>query len=82
MELARLAAKQKRYIDILHFAEQEVTDPGVKPGLLRILGEYRQALATCWNEGKVTPESLLAIQALERELDMLHNQARLRSNAP
>lgn len=80
MELPRLAAKQKRYMDILHFAQSEVQDQSVKPNLLRVLGEYKSALAKCWGEGAISPESISAIETLERELEALHNQARLRSN--
>lgn len=81
MELPRLAAKQKRYMDILHFAQNEVHDPGVKPNLLKVLAQYKSALAKCWSEGSVTAESQSAIEGIERELEALHNQARLRSNA-
>jgi hypothetical protein len=82
MELPRLAAKQKRYKDILEFAHNEVTDPGVKPSLLKALANYRSALTKCWDAQKIAPEDLLNIDSIERELDALQNQARLRSNAP
>jgi len=82
MELPRLAAKQKRYVDILNFAEHEVKDPQVKPNLLKVLGSYKQALAKCWSAQAVTPENQLEIETIERELETLHNQARLRSNQP
>lgn len=82
MELPRLAAKQKRYKDILEFAHNEVQDTSVKPNLLKALANYRTALAKCWDAQKISPEDALAIDSIERELDTLHNQARLRSNAP
>jgi hypothetical protein len=82
MELPRLAAKQKRYLDILHFAQNEVHDPGVKPNLLKVLGQYKAALAKAWAESSLSAESQTAINSIERELESLHNQARLRSNAP
>ena len=82
MELPRLAAKQKRYMDILHFAQTEVHDSAVKPNLLKVLAEYKGALAKCWTEGATTPENVAAIESIERQLEALHNQARLRSNAP
>ena len=82
MELPRLAAKQKRYLDILHFTQNEVGDPTVKPYLLKTLRDYKLALAKCWNDGKVSPEDQAQIDSLERELERLHGQARLRSNIP
>jgi hypothetical protein len=82
MELPRLAAKQKRYMDILHFAQEEVQDSVVKPNLLKVLAEYKGALAKCWSDGAATPQNVAAIESIERELEALHNQARLRSNAP
>jgi hypothetical protein len=82
MELPRLAAKQKRYMDILHFAQEEVQDSVVKPNLLKVLAEYKGALAKFWSDGAATPQNVAAIESIERELEALHNQARLRSNAP
>jgi len=82
MELPRLAAKQKRYNDILHFAQNEVHDPGVKPNLLKVLGQYKAALAKAWSDQSISAESQKTIDSIERELETLHNQARLRSNTP
>lgn len=82
MELARLAAKQKRYMDILHFTQTEVRDQGVKPNLLRVLAEYKQALTKCWSNGAAAAESAATLESIERQLETLHNQARLRCNAP
>lgn len=80
MELSRLAAKQKRYMDVLLFTESEVLDSSIKPNLLRVLAEYKGALANCWKEQKITEQDIFVLGSLERELDALYNQAHLRSN--
>ncbi len=80
MELSRLAAKQKRYMDVLLFTESEVLDPSIKPNLLRVLAEYKGALANCWKEQKITEQDIFVLGSLERKLDALYNQAHLRSN--
>jgi hypothetical protein len=81
MELPRLAAKQKRYKDILHFTENEVTDTRIKPQLLQALASYRLALASCWTKQAITDEDLKALRSLERDLEELHNDARLRTSS-
>jgi hypothetical protein len=80
MDLPRLAAKQKRYKDILHFTEHEVSDPVVKPKLLRTLATYRAALAQCWSKQAVTDQDLTTLGSIERDLAELHNDARLRTS--
>jgi hypothetical protein len=79
MDLPRLAAKQKRYKDILKFTNTEVGDAVLKPSLLHTLAQYRLALAECWRRGAVTPEASSQIDSIERELEKLHNDARLRT---
>jgi hypothetical protein len=79
MELPRLAAKQKRYRDILRFAEQDLNSSSLKPALLKTLAAYRLALADCWKNQSITPEAAAKIDSIERELDALHNQAHLRT---
>ncbi len=80
MELSRLAAKQKRYMDVLLFTESEVLDSSIKPNLLKVLAKYKGALANCWKEQKITEQDIFVLGSLERELDALYNQAHLRSN--
>jgi len=79
MELPRLAAKQKRYKDILEFTNNEVLDLALKPSLLERLSQYRLALADCWKRGEVTGEDSMRLDSIERELEKLHNDARLRT---
>lgn len=80
MELPRLASKQKRYKDILHFTEHEVHDPAVKPKLLSALATYRLALAQCWSKQTITEQDLATLGSIERDLAELHNDARLRTS--
>jgi hypothetical protein len=80
MDLTRLAAKQKRYIDIQHFTANQAPTPEIKLQLQRALALYRAALAKSWLE-KDAPnaETEAQLTNLERQLDTLHNQARLLS---
>lgn len=82
MELPRLAAKQKRYLDLLRFATTEHLDPTTKSNLLKTLKMYHDALASCCIAPKGSPDDALVLASLERELNTLHNDARLRSAAP
>lgn len=79
MELSRLAAKQKRYKEILHFTEIEVRDAQVKQRLLETLAAYKSTLATCWKAQTPSAEQDTALSSLERSLAELHNQARLKT---
>ncbi len=80
MDLTRLAAKQKRYIDIQQFAINEAATPEVKLQLQKALSAYRTALAKSWLEKEApNAETERQLVDLERELDALHNQARLLS---
>jgi len=81
MDLPRLAAKQKRYKDILRFAEQEVTDPILKPNLLKTLQTYQATLAACWKKQGCEGSDVAQIDAIERQLEKLHNEARLRTSS-
>jgi hypothetical protein len=77
MDLARLAAKQKRWKDISDFAAHDVTDPTVRKALVDTLSRYHSALAECWKKQASTPEDEVRLASLERDLDRLHNEARL-----
>jgi hypothetical protein len=82
MELPRLAAKQKRYRDVLRYAGTEPLDPTTKSKILSTLTSYRGALAACWRSQGGTPEELQRVASLEREIDELFSAARLRTIAP
>lgn len=78
MELPRLVAKQKRLMDVLRYTQESPLDPDVKGRLLNALMRYRQALAAAWR----TPENPTDIDSIERELETLFNDARLRTTRP
>ena len=79
MELPRLAAKQKRYMDVLRYTTTEHVDAITKPKLLSTLKSYQAALATCWRSQGGTPEDEKNLASIERDLDTLFNDARLRT---
>jgi hypothetical protein len=82
MELPRLAAKQKRYRDVLRYANTEQIDPTTKSKILTTLKSYKGALAACWKAQGGTPEDQQRVANLERELDALFGSARLRTMTP
>jgi hypothetical protein len=81
MELPRLAAKQKRYTDVLRYLRDEPVDSTTKQNLLRVLDQYKKALATCWKNQGNAPEDDSRLMAIERQLDALFGDARLRTIA-
>jgi hypothetical protein len=82
MELPRLAAKQKRYRDVLRYANTEQIDPTTKSKILTTLKSYKAALAACWKAQGGTPEDEQLVANLEREIDALFGSARLRTMTP
>ena len=78
MELPRLAAKQKRLLDLSRYTKEEEIDPAVRSKLLVALDSYRKALAAAW----LTPEQPGDLESIEREMDTLFNDARLRTTRP
>ena len=78
MDLRRLAAKQKRALDWAAFAENELQEPSLKPIIDRTLAEYKRALADCWKRQEITAADVEKIDSLERDLEQLNNEARLR----
>lgn len=82
MELPRLAAKQKRYRDVLRYVETEKMDAATKTRILATLTTYKAALAGCWRSQGGTPEEEQRVATIEREIDALFGSARLRTMAP
>ena len=78
MELSRLAAKQKRYRDISLLAVNAVQEPNLKAKLRDTLSSYSSALANCWKRQAITPEDIVRLDSLERELETLSGEIRLR----
>jgi hypothetical protein len=79
MELTRLAAKQKRHKDLSLFAEQEVRELRLRKAFGELLGRYQDAIAHCWRAQALRPEDLTGLDSIERDLDALCNEARLRT---
>ncbi|MEY4667387.1 MAG: hypothetical protein RL518_86 [Pseudomonadota bacterium] len=82
MELPRLAAKQKRYRDVLRYATSEDIDPATKSQILSTLNRYQAALAACWRSQGGSPQEEQRVTSLEREIDTLFGSARLRTMTP
>lgn len=82
MELPRLAAKQKRHLDVLRYLNTEPVDSITKQNLLRVLTNYKKALATCWKNQGAVAEDDLRLSVIEREMETLFNDARLRTTTP
>lgn len=82
MQLTSLAAKQKRCRDIRLFVQESVRSPHLQAQVLSCLARYQQALAEVWRAQGITPESLVKITSIERELEALHNEARLLAQPP
>jgi hypothetical protein len=82
MELPRIAAKQKRYRDLLQYVQTQEVDPETKPNLLKALQNYKTTLASCWHDPASAATADTKLATLERELESLFNTARLRSAAP
>ena len=78
MRITRLAAKQKRLRDWRDFL------PSVRDGALRTtiesrLAQYGAVLAQCWETGTVDPAQESTIVDLERQLEQLNDEVRLRA---
>jgi hypothetical protein len=77
MNLQRLAAKQKRYLDIRHALESSTVPEAIGTPLRSALEQYKQTLAELWSKQTVSPEDSSRLDSLERSLETLHNEARL-----
>jgi len=77
MHLQRLAAKHKRYLDVLAFAEHEVENRAIRAELLDALRSYKLALAQSWQKQSIEKTDEERLNSIERTLETLHNEARL-----
>jgi hypothetical protein len=82
MELATLAAKQKRVKDWLEFARVGIPDEQLRTATLAAADELSRVLVACWKAGAISPDEASRIGDLERRLEQLNEDARLaaRSN--
>lgn len=77
MNIATLANRQKRLKDWSVFSETEVSNPAIKRHLQGKLKEYSGALMRCFELGLVSEQDEFVMRSLERELEMLSEEARL-----
>ena len=77
MNLQRLAAKQKRYLDIRRAVDELPLPSEVQSPLTEALVEYKVALAAIWSKQSVSAEDEEVVDSLERRLETLYNEARL-----
>ena len=81
MELSDLARKQKRIKSWTSFLNNEVSDDSIRAQTVEALKLYRNYLSKCWEQRKISAEDKLKIEDLERQLEQLNEDARLRSGA-
>jgi hypothetical protein len=79
MDLATLAAKQKRAKDWADFiAAGEVQDSATKLAIEERLAAFRAALKRVWESETASPADEATIEDLERQLVQLNEEARVR----
>ena len=78
MELSSLGAKNKRVASWTKFAELEVQDFDVRAQMLDGLRAYRTLLARLWQAGQINQEDEKELLNLERKLESLSEEGRLR----
>lgn len=77
MDIARLAAKQKRAEDWDKYSQENVKDPELKNQISQCLIKFRAVLVQCWKSQAVSPADSATIADLERQLEELNELARL-----
>lgn len=77
MNLASLAAKQKRIKDWSSFFDSEVSDTELKREFGRVLTTYRHMLLKLWETQGINPTDEKQILDLERRLEGFMEEARL-----
>lgn len=77
MDLTRLAAKQKRVLEMRQFIVTDVQDEKLRMKFTTTLSQYSKLLAACWENKSVSPEADEQLNSLDRELDNFHEEARL-----
>lgn len=73
-----LAAKQKRLKTWREYAENETQDQAIKSRTLTLLGTFSDELNNIWESKKLSPEERFKLESLERDLEQLNEEARLR----
>jgi hypothetical protein len=79
MKLPSLAAKQKRILDWTEFMEHGgIPDAHLRERTAAALTAFKEVIAKCWAEGVINAEDEARIVDLERTLELLNEEARLR----
>lgn len=73
-----LAARQKRIKTWQDFNQHETQDPSIRSATEEKLSLLSNALLKVWDSRCLTPEELANIDNLERQLEQLNEEARLR----
>lgn len=78
-DLSRLSAKQKRLHDWRNFVESGgVQVLELRARTLAALNKYSGALEHCWEAKNISDDDWKTIEDLERQLEELNEEARLR----
>jgi hypothetical protein len=77
MNLASLAAKQKRLQTWKNLLTTQVQEDELRTEFATGLSRYASLIARCWKAGKITDKDVLEIDDLERRLEQLEENGRL-----
>jgi hypothetical protein len=77
MNLATIAAKQKRVKDWSEALETMVQDSDLREKTRLVLKQYQNLLMRCWDAQLVSDSESAQLQDLERELERLNEVARM-----
>jgi len=79
MDLSRLTARQKRLNDWDKYLSEQgnVQTEALRAEIVTSLQEYRNVLASCWENNSLTAADEDKLRDIERDLERLHEQARL-----
>lgn len=78
MSLKELSVKQKRLKDWKYWLEHETQDPEIKQQTAQTLKSYSELLFNCWDKGEISQGDHAKFEDLERKLEQLNEEARLR----
>ncbi len=78
MDISILALKQKRLKDWSEFVEREVQDLAVQTRMRKTLRDYSALIFACFQRNSVDQDDILLFEDLERMLQELTEQGRLR----
>ncbi len=76
--MKQLAEKQKRLKDWKYWLEHETEDPAIKVQTSQTLQNYSELLFNCWEKGQISIDDSRKLEDLERRLEQLNEEARLR----